>query len=203
MKLTLENLADYTEPFGECMHWTLGTNGQGYPIMARDGAHHAVRRYVLGTLLGHPLKPRQPVRTRCGHKLCVAPGCLFASSMSAMVRAQWAAGTRNLAQVVRRERERAIARGWARIDQATADRIRAEPAEISHAEVARRYGISQSQASNIRRGFSWRVALPQSSVFAMAGSLPGVNGRWKWPGKGSKRAVEAISEDGKEIREAA
>ena len=83
MKLTLENLHMYADEEGGCLIWNQSTNSGGAPQARLDGGKNwLVRRYIVSVLQGKPLARYQPVSSTCDNPKCIAPGCLFPSTMS-------------------------------------------------------------------------------------------------------------------------
>lgn len=166
MKLTVESLPMYCHEVGDCLHWAQGTNSCGYPMANVDGGVWMVRRYVFTRLLGHELQPRQPLTTRCGNKLCVTPGCLYATTMGAVLRKAYRNGSRStqheyLARLVRAQNS-----GMAKVTADQVRQLRDLGDDVSHADAGRMFGIHPKTASHIRRGLTWREAAPASSVFS-------------------------------------
>lgn len=166
MRITLETLPMYCEEYGDCLHWAQGVNGQGYPQANIDGKPWMVRRYVYSVLLGNTLAPRQPIASRCGHKACVTPSCIFATSHSAVLRRSYKNGGRSTQHEYLARLSRAKKQGLAKLTQDQVTDIRSMPETVTHAAIAAQYGMSYSAVAQIRQGKSWRETAPASSVFA-------------------------------------
>lgn len=167
MRLTLESLPMYCHDFGNCAHWAQGVNSAGYPIANIDGKPGTlVRRYVFTALLGNDLAPRQPLVARCGHKLCVSPSCLYASTMGKVLRKAYRDGLRSTQHEYLARLRTAQRNGWAKLTDEKAAEMRKLTPEVSHSEAAKLFGVHRTTASQVRRGKSWRNSAPASSVFA-------------------------------------
>lgn len=170
MKLTLENLPAFCIDDDGCLLWDRGVNSLGYP-QARlgDKPGQMVRRHIFIDLLGNELKPGQRISARCNKRLCVAPGCLMARSASAILRKAYRSGRRSTEREYAARHRLGVLMSGSTMTWEIADQIRREPAHLAHTEVARKYGLSATAVSKIRRGVSWRrPKLPVRSVFELA-----------------------------------
>jgi hypothetical protein len=159
------------EEEGDCWMWTgTTTNKTNLPIinlrhpvpgMPRTGCA-LVRRFVY-VLNGGELKPRQPIDTKCGNKLCVNPAHLFQSTIQkvakkAAKKGAWTgeARARKISQAKRKTAKLTM-------EKATGIRLSSE----SSADEAARHGVNISVIKSIRRGVIWR---DYSSPFAGLGA---------------------------------
>jgi hypothetical protein len=60
----------------DCVIWTRGTTGNGYPAMKKGARTVYVKRVLWGALHG-PVPEAMTVRSRCGNRLCVNPEHLY------------------------------------------------------------------------------------------------------------------------------
>lgn len=165
MKLTLENLHMYCDEVGECLYWAQGVNSAGYPNAKIDGKTTMIKRHVFKLATGMQLDKMQLVSSRCGHKLCVTPGCLFATTHSAIIKKQYKSGARNKAFEYPSRLARAKMTGKAKVNEEIVAAIRALPQGTSAAEAAAQFGIHKSTANNIMTGRSWKTCVNSASVF--------------------------------------
>lgn len=165
MKLTLETIPMYCTACGDCQLWGQGVNGQGYPIACIAGRVVNVRRYILAELMGQAIGQRHRATSRCRNRRCVSPSCLRVTTASEIMRRTYATGARSHVSEYARRLLTAQRLGLTRYTPAEVAAIRAEPAELSDAALARKYGGSRSAVSDIRRGRTWRTGLGGSSVW--------------------------------------
>lgn len=163
---TRDTLRLYCVEVGDCLHWAQGTNNQGYPQANVDGKVVMMRRYVYAHIMGNELASRQPLSTRCGHKLCLSPVCLYATTMGAVLKKAYRQGKRSTQREYIARLRRAQKEGMAKLTFDQVDQIRNLPADISHEQAGRMFGVGPKAVSSIRRGLTWREYAPASSVFA-------------------------------------
>ncbi len=166
MILTLESLPRYCHEVGECWHWAASCNGAGYPQANVNGRVGLVTAHVW-RLMGKSVPSRRYcLVTTCNERLCVRPGHIALRSRSSTLRRAYAEGKR----MTHLEYAKRLygSQHLAKLPPAQVAEIRARPAEQSHASIAREYGVTDKAISEIRRGITWRTALPASSVFAWA-----------------------------------
>ncbi len=60
----------------DCIIWTKGATGSGYPAMKRDGRTVYVKRDLWESHRG-PIPEGMTVRSRCGNRLCVNVAHLY------------------------------------------------------------------------------------------------------------------------------
>lgn len=129
-------------PETECWVWSGGRDPDGYGIFSFKGQSVRAHRFAYELAWGE-IEEGLQVCHRCDNPPCCNPAHLFAGTPK-----------ENTADMVEKGRYR---NGRARIDRATAERMRQEYTgrygEI--AALARKYGLSHSQTREIVRGESW------------------------------------------------
>jgi hypothetical protein len=164
MKLTLENLPMFCTEEGDCLLWNLSLNSTGKPQARLEGKSGSlVQRYVYQTLMGKQLQPGRRITTRCQNPICVAPGCLFASTFSAILKRSYATGKRSTSDEYAARLGRHISAGKTKLTAEIAQQIR--ESEETGIALARKHGVNPDTIYRIRQGLSWRSPLV-SSVFA-------------------------------------
>lgn len=149
----LKSIKDRTEEVGECWIWTQAVGTHGYPILKPKGCGCKLVRRLSAELAGHDLKPRQPVATTCGEKLCVNPDHMQPSDIKTIAQAASARGafsTRGRAAKIAAGRRN----GKTKLDQEAANAIR--DSADTEVNLAKRYGVNRSLIGRIRRGDAWR-----------------------------------------------
>lgn len=129
----------------------LNANGYGYPRLAKGDRHGTLlHRWIVETMEGVPLEPGQKVLHRCDNPPCFRYDHLRRGTQR-----------ENLLQAVARGRHRyghqpGETNGASVL---TADQVLAVRAACAagdrQRDVARRFGISQAQVSNIHRRTQW------------------------------------------------
>lgn len=163
---TLETLPMYCVEYGDCLYWAQGTNGEGYPQANIDGKTVMMRRWIFRHLMGKELASRQPIVSRCGHKLCVTPACLHATTMGAVLRKAYRDGVRSTQHEYLARLKNAQKFGMAKLTPDQVLEIRALSPDVTHTKAAEMYGVGWRAISDIRRGQSWRHQAPAASVFS-------------------------------------
>ena len=97
MILTLESLPRYCTEEGDCLIWNQSCNSGGKPQARLDGKGWLVQRYVYFVLKERPIDAKLRLTTRCGHRMCVSPDCIVASSYGAILKRAYAKGNRSTA----------------------------------------------------------------------------------------------------------
>ena len=164
--LTLETLKWFCDEEGDCLLWKLSSNSGGHPQGRLEGKQWLIRRYVWCRLLDNRIKPGHRLVSKCGNSLCVAPGCIEQKTHGEILSRAYESGNRNTATESAKRRENAIRKGWARLDMATVERIRAEDGGLSLNECAAKRGISRRAVQLLRQNRTWRDEAVNSSVFA-------------------------------------
>lgn len=166
MRLTLESLPMHVDEFGECWLWKHSRNSTGYPQMSvghRGGV--LVKNHIFTELLGATVPSRRwCVVMSCGERACVRPEHIALRSRSANLRAAYKDGSRMGPMEYARRLNGS--RHLAKLTQQQVDEIRARDPGETHTEIAREYGVTLKTISEIRRGITWRRAVPSSSVFS-------------------------------------
>lgn len=150
--MTLDDIKDRTVEEGDCWVWRGSTTGQGYPTMKPPGCGCSMVRRVAIELTGVNLKPRQPVVTTCGERLCVNPAHLKPSTTAAVAKAAAARGA--FSTPLRGARIAAAKREKGKLSMDIARDIRVST--DSSRALAELYGVHQSLISRVRAGISWR-----------------------------------------------
>jgi hypothetical protein len=166
MKITRDNLHMYCTECGECLLWNQGVNSTGYPqanIDSKPG--QMVRRHVFTNLLGKTLKAKERVATRCGNKLCLAEGCLYAETYGRTLSRAYKDGRRMGAMEYARRLEACRGIGMAKLDWEKVTAIRQEPESRSHQSIATELGLSHKTISQVRRYVTWKTQHAAASVF--------------------------------------
>ncbi|WP_417903626.1 HNH endonuclease signature motif containing protein [Caldimonas brevitalea] len=133
------------DPPTQCWNWTGAACRQGYGFLKRkDGVQLRAHR-VAYELYNGEIPPGWCVCHRCDNPRCVNPAHLFVGTYRDNAADMVAKG-----RVARRPGERNPA---ARL---TADQVRCIRSETgSHAQLARRFGVSPTQVGLIKRGKRW------------------------------------------------
>jgi hypothetical protein len=166
MKLSLDSLHMHCHAEGDCLLWWRGTNSQGYPQANLDGkGGQMVRRYIFTELMGRKLPSKHRVAARCETPTCVAPAHLIARSFTNSLRLAYKRGRRMGFLEYSGRLNRMMREGDTRLDWEKVREIRSRPPSQTHAAIAAEFGMSQRAISDCRRGRTWKLALPSSSVF--------------------------------------
>lgn len=162
--LLMMRVLENTIPDCDCLLWTGATSTSGYPII-KVGSHgcQLVRR-VVAQLAGNELAPRQPVVATCGRRLCVHPEHLVPSTIAAVAQSAALRGSYGSLQRCRAIAESKRGDKGAKLTMEIVLAIRASTE--SGPELARRYGVTRSHITAIRRGTAW-PDYDTESAFAM------------------------------------
>lgn len=172
MNLTKENLHWYCTQDGDCLLWKLGTNKQGYPQAHLGGkGGQMVRRYVYTEIMGRTLNSGKRVSARCGNRLCCSPDHLFQETHSQTLKRCYQDGTRSAKLEYVRRLEAFLKHRPVKLSFEKAREIRSRPREVTHAELAREYGVTEHAIRRVRNGTSWKDNFAASSVFTYSGML--------------------------------
>ena len=145
-----------------CWPWTKSCDRDGYAVTKINGRQWRVARWVLTQKLGRDLTADEVTRHTCDNRACCNPahlvvGAAADNSRDMVTRGRsltgdrhWSrqhpgrlAGTRNAAHVLTDDQVRAI-------------RAEYVPGVVRQADLAEKYGVTQSHISQIVRGDSWR-----------------------------------------------
>ena len=145
-------IAARTVDDGGCLRW-IGAAGNGHPSMRVDGRQVLARRVIVEMDSG-PIARGKIVRCVCETPLCVARDHLIVTTYRAVAKDCGEKGL--MSGLVRSARIAAAKRAskQAKLDAQAVIEIRASTA--TGAALARRYGVSISCVSRIRRGSVWR-----------------------------------------------
>lgn len=130
-----------------CWVWEGAKNNDGYGVMDFGGRRRAVHRLAWETFIG-AIPAGMCVLHRCDNRPCLNPDHLFL-------------GTRadNNADRDAKKRHVALAgplNGWAKLSEAQVASIREH--RESGVAAARRYGVTPTQITKIRKGKAWVTA---------------------------------------------
>ncbi len=140
-------------PKGTCWKWKAAPNSSGYGRLAVRGVRHYAHR--LSYSIHHGAVPDGKfVCHHCDNRVCVNPHHLFAGTHTDNMRDMWAKGRGDRVKRPRGERN-----GTSKLsegDVVAMRRDRSEGATLS--DLARRFGVTESNASSICRGKTWTHA---------------------------------------------
>ena len=159
-------LRDRSYEFGDCLIWTQGTNGVGYPQVKVPGGTAQLVRRLAAAVGGKPPAKGQPVTTTCNEKLCVNPAHMKPSTKKAIGKA---AAARGAFSGLSRAGKIAGARR-AGLVKLTDDQVAAiRASEDSDKELGQAYGVKSYYVARIRRGDARRdYASPWAGLGARA-----------------------------------
>jgi len=145
-------LIDRTEEVGDCFLWTGSTSG-GNPTYTPHGKTCTLVRRAMFELAGGVLKPRVPLITTCGEKLCIHPEHIKPSSTKeigklAAKRGGWK-GKDRAAKIATAKRTSCAK---LTLDDAREIRLSSETGPV----LAARYGVNRSLITGIKAGTRWR-----------------------------------------------
>lgn len=161
MILTLESLPRYCTEEGDCLIWNQSCNSGGKPQARLDGKGWLVQRYVYFVLKERPIDAKLRLTTRCGHRMCVSPDCIVASSYGAILKRAYAKGNRSTALEYTKRVASLVKQGRTKLSYELAQEIRAS--DESGASIARRLGMNAGTVNRIKSGHYWRQ--PCTDVF--------------------------------------
>ena len=147
---------------GDCLRWTAGVNGGGYPVWRIDGRTNMVSRAFWEEANG-PIRAGRVIRFTCGMRRCVNIGHCAPATRKAVALECGANGL--MGGQVRRSRIAAAKRAHpsAKLTAEIVAAIRAS--DETGSVLARRYGVCQKTICGVKRGILWR---DYSSPFWMA-----------------------------------
>lgn len=128
----------------ECILWPTGKTPLRYPNVHVEGETFPAHRYVCEKTHGAPPKGFEAAHS-CGNRRCVNPRHL-----------RWATRAENISDMdIHGTRPNGERHAHAKLTDAIARTIKYD--EIgSHASIARKYGITQTTVSAIKRGDRWK-----------------------------------------------
>lgn len=139
-------------PHCGCHIWTGGTTKTGYGVCSTGGQGSDMAHRVAWTVTNGPIPAGLHVLHRCDVPSCVNPDHLFVGTNRDNVDDKVRKGRARLGSKVDRRGSRNSA---AKLSSRDVAEIRASVDGCS--VLARRYAISKSTASRIKRGISWRA----------------------------------------------
>ena len=165
MSLSLKQIYDRCDEFGECQLWKQSTIN-GHPQAYIDGKGGTmVRRYIFLELLGKALKKGQILTTRCRNSLCLAVDCIQVITYSKRLQLAYTEGGRSTPGEYLSRVRRHVEQGKTTLDFEKAAAIRASTA--TNAELAEEYHVHPKTIASVRSGRSWRSGAINASVFSL------------------------------------
>lgn len=163
----LKKIKDRCKIDGDCWVWNQCLNNKGQPQMSHDGKGGLMVRRLSVTASGRNI-PRGYVVTatdECGNHLCCNPAHIKVTTRGAVIKHAYKSGARNVAQEVEARRKKAIAQGWAKLDEKKVADIRAMLARgIPQSHIAADFGVHPKTIYTIYHGLHWHKPLA-ASVF--------------------------------------
>lgn len=142
---------DKTAPSG-CWLWTASVNANGYGMFRVDNARPTKLAHRFSYELAHGVNPGQMhVCHQCDTPRCVNPAHLWLGTDADNLADMRAKGRAN--DSVRAKGEQ---HGCAKISQAQALAVLAQPRAESHASISRRLGVGYGTVKRIRNGLAWK-----------------------------------------------
>jgi len=146
-----------------CWEWIGGRSASGYGSL-RDGHSRPVNAHRLSWQLTYGIAPPADlwVLHACDNRLCVRPDHLFLGSAAEnsadmTKKGRAASGARNSKRLYPWTIQRGEDNGHAKLTGANVEAIRMACARGERQrDIAQKFGISQSQVSNLVRGSQWR-----------------------------------------------
>ena len=136
----------------DCLLWTAAVGHSGAPLYKPVGRICTLVRRDAYRLSGRTLKPRVPIDSTCGEKLCINPTHLFESTTQAIAKR---AGKRGAWSGLARRAK--IAAAKRRAGKLTAEQAREIRTSTESGPVlSLRFGVNRSLINNIKRGVAWR-----------------------------------------------
>jgi hypothetical protein len=128
-----------------CVEWPFSRTGNGYPKIGHGRVTRLPHRIVCMETNGSPPTPKHQAAHICGNRLCVNPRHL-----------RWATCAENHSdKIIHGTVNRGSRNGASKIGRAEAIHIRGMAGVKSQRELAREFGVSQSNISAIQTGKSW------------------------------------------------
>ena len=152
---------------GDCWIWANGLNNRGYPQASIERKPQLVGRWVLNQMLTSagrkPLNSKEVAVPRCANRLCVSPACPEKRTRSKLLIESYASKARD--KEIEARRERAIARGWAKLTHEQAREIRLVQGQRRAVDLGNEFGVHPDTIRRIWRGDKWREQHAANSVF--------------------------------------
>ena len=131
----------------ECLTWPYATSLKGYAQVRINGIKSLVHRVVCVAAHGQPPTPHHQAAHSCGRGRM---GCVAKSHLS------WKTKTQNEAdKAVHGTIPKGQLNGQSKLTDADVDLIRGLRGKMTQREIAKRFGVSQSNVSMIQRKAAW------------------------------------------------
>lgn len=144
--ITLEDLHARTRDEDGHLIWTAYAAQGKYPQWRVNGVTYPARRIVWALAKG-PIKPGHQIGAKCGHELCMSPGCLVQRTRKTIQKGMRLTAARKAKIAIGK-------RAHSKLDIETVRAIRAS--DLPGVEIERQHGLKQGYASRIRLGMVWR-----------------------------------------------
>ena len=131
----------------ECLIWPYARSSSGYGHVRQNGRMQLVHRLACEAIHGSPPTPEHEAAHSCGkgHKGCCNPRHV-----------RWATHAENHEdRLLHGTHNRGERCGAAKLNESDVLKIRALRGKMLQREIAEKFGVDQSQVSNIYRGESW------------------------------------------------
>lgn len=136
----------------DCLNWPYG-GIHNYGIIKRDGRSQPVHRIVCETVHGKPPSRKHQAAHNCGNSKCCNPNHL-----------RWATPAENQAdRVIHGTHVRGDRHPLAKLTERDVRTIHSLRGKKTQRELAKRFGVSLKQISDIQRGKSWSWLRPDAS----------------------------------------
>lgn len=148
-----------------CWTWTAATNGR-YGVVQLRGRQRGAHRIALELALGRPLSPGMLACHTCDNPVCVNASHLFEgtdadNAADRGAKARSATGERNGSRLYPERRPRGAANGRTKLTELAVAEIRALAGRVSKVDLARRYGISDTQIGRVIAGQHWPAGIEE------------------------------------------
>lgn len=133
----------------ECWEWTGATKTLGYGRMKIDGKNYTASRIAWELANGEPLGERHALH-QCDNPKCCNPNHITAGDHGRNMAEAWSRGRVTPRDLCGEKNPRA------KLTQKDVDEIRGLLTQgLTNVSIAKRYGVTHSMISCIRRGKSW------------------------------------------------
>ncbi len=165
MRLTLDNLASFCTPDGDCLLWDGATTGHGYPSASILGATTSnVRRWVVSQN-GMAIEGKRVVCI-CQQNRCLNFDHFRAMTSKEAVRWMASKGLLSTPAVAMARAKAARARKETKLDMPRARAMRQRRSEgASLLALASEFGVSPDTCWKVVNGLSWRESVTAASAF--------------------------------------